>query len=88
MGAIMTITRSYIDQLLNPDPTRPRIIGKSPYTLGYEAAAASLNGQGCSLRWTPRWGDSFWTCPVNQLWRLTLDEDTDTVSLRRLWRGW
>ena len=30
----MTIARSYIDQLLNPDPTRTRIIRKTPYTLG------------------------------------------------------
>ncbi len=36
----MTITRSYIDQLLDPSYERTRIIGKSPYTLGYEAAAA------------------------------------------------
>jgi hypothetical protein len=36
----MTTARSYIDQLLNPDPARPRTVIKSPYTLGYEAAAA------------------------------------------------
>ena len=36
---------------------------------------------------TIKWGDSLWGCPVHQLWRLTLDEATDTVTLVRLVRG-
>lgn len=39
------MTRSYIDQLLNPDPDRPRIVVKTPYTLGYEAAAAGRDAR-------------------------------------------
>lgn len=61
--------------------------GATPGIALYNSHVASLTGQGCTMWLSPRWGDSFWTCPVAQVWRLTLNERTDTVTLRRLYRG-
>lgn len=67
--------------------TPSRAWGATPGIEMYNAHVASLYGQGCTYLMTIKWSDSLWGCPVRQLWRLTLDEATDTVTLVRLVRG-
>lgn len=49
----------------------------------YNAYVVKLTNVGCSLRWTPTWGSSWWSCPRAQVWHLRLHRD-DTVTLRRV----
>jgi len=63
----------------------PANAGATPGITRYNQYVAQLTNVGCGMWWTPRWGDSFWVCPVGQLWRVTLHEATDTATLRR-WR--
>lgn len=50
----------------------------------YNAYVAQLRAVGCTLAWPPFWGRSYWNCPPDQRWLLTLDEKANRATLRRL----
>ena len=86
MTKLRTLILALLLTLILITPTHAQW-GATPGIEMYNAHVASLYGQGCTYLMTIKWGDSLWGCPVRQVWRLTLDEATDTVSLVRLVRG-
>ncbi len=58
--------------------------GAAPGIDQYNTYVSQLHAMGCRFWYSSIWGDSYWQCPDNHVYRLRLNQLTDSASLTKV----